>query len=41
MFIVSDAAMGVARGGVQTMYNTEYTVQASKKEVAAYVDFLF
>lgn len=39
MFIVSDAAVGVARGGVQTMFNTEYTVQASKKETAAYVDW--
>ena len=41
MFIVSDAAVGIARGGVQTTYNTEYTVQASKKEVSAYCDFLF
>lgn len=40
MFIVNDAAMGIARGGVQTMYNTEYTVQAHKKEVACYVDWL-
>ena len=39
MFIVNDAAMGIARGGVQTMYDTEYTVQAHKKEVAAYVDW--
>lgn len=39
MFIVSDNAMGIARGGVQTTYNTEYTVKASKKEVACYVDW--
>ena len=39
MFIVNDAAMGIARGGLQTMYNTEYTVQAHKKEVACYVDW--
>ena len=39
MFIVNDAAMGIARGGVQTMFNTEYTVTAHKKEVAAYVDW--
>lgn len=39
MFIVNDAAVGVARGGVQTIYNQEYTVQASKKEVACYVDW--
>ena len=41
MFVVNDAAQGIARGGVQTMYNTEYTVQAHKKEVAAYVDLKF
>lgn len=41
MFIVNDAAMGVARGGVLTTYNTEYTVQAHKKEVGAYVDLTF
>lgn len=40
MFVVNDAAMGIARGGVLTTYNTEYTVQAHKKEVAAYVDWL-
>lgn len=40
MFVVNDAAMGIARGGVQTTFNTEYTVQAHKKEVAAYVDWL-
>lgn len=39
MFIVNDAAMGIARGGVLTDYNTEYTVQAHKKEVGAYVDW--
>lgn len=39
LFILNDAAIGVARGGVQTDYNTEYTVQARKKQVAAYVDW--
>jgi len=40
MFIVNDQAEGIARGGVLTTYNTEYTVQAHKKEVACYVDWL-
>lgn len=39
MFIVSAAAMGIARGGVQTVYGTEYTVRAYKKEVACYIDY--
>ena len=39
MFVVNDAAMGVARGGVVTTYGTEYTVQAHKKEVGCYVDW--
>lgn len=41
MFIVNDAAEGIARGGVLTTYNTEYTVSAHKKEVACYVDLTF
>ena len=41
MFIVNDAAEGIARGGVLTTYNTEYTVQAHKKEVSCYVDLIF
>mgnify|MGYP003295747949 CR=1 FL=1 len=40
MFVVNDAAMGIARGGVLTQFDTEYTVQAHKKEVGAYVDWL-
>lgn len=39
LFVVNDAAVGIARGGVLTTYNTEYTVQAHKKEVGAYVDW--
>lgn len=39
MFVVNDAAEGISRGGVLTTYNTEYTVQAHKKEVGAYVDW--
>lgn len=33
-------AEGIARGGVQTMLNTEYSVSASRKQVAVYVDWL-
>ena len=36
---MNDAAVGVARGGVLTTYDTEYTVEAHKKEVGAYVDW--
>ena len=39
MFVVNDAAVGVARGGVLTTYGTEYTVTAHKKEVGCYVDW--
>lgn len=39
MFIVNDAAVGIARGGVLTHFNTEYTIQAHKKEVGCYVDW--
>ena len=40
MFVVNDIAEGIARGGVQTSYNTEYTVQARPKQVSVYVDWL-
>lgn len=39
MFIVNDAAKGIARGGVLTQFDTEYTVTAHKKEVACSVDW--
>lgn len=39
MFIISELAEGIARGGLQTSLNTEYTVQASPKQVATYVDW--
>ena len=39
MFVVNDIAEGIARGGVQTSYNTEYTVQARPKQVSVYVDW--
>ena len=39
MFVVNDLAEGIARGGVQTSYNTEYTVQARPKQVSVYVDW--
>ena len=40
LFIVNDIAEGIARGGVQTTYNTEYTVQARRKQISIYVDWL-
>lgn len=40
LFIVNDMAEGIARGGVQTTYNTEYTVQARRKQISIYVDWL-
>ena len=39
LWILNDAAVGVARGGVLTTYGTEYTVTAHKKEVGCYVDW--
>lgn len=39
LFIVNDQAQGISRGGVQTAYDTEYTVSAKKTEVACYVDW--
>lgn len=39
LFLVSDLAEGVARGGVQTLLNTEYTVSASARQIATYVDW--
>lgn len=39
MFIVSSLAEGIARGGVQTASNTEYTVTAKREQVALYVDW--
>lgn len=38
MFIVNDIAEGVARGGVQTIYNQEYSVKAHRKQIATFVD---
>lgn len=39
LFLVSDIAEGVARGGVQTLLNTEYTISASPRQIATYVDW--
>ena len=39
MFVVNDVAEGIARGGVQTMYNTEYSIMARRKQVSIYVDW--
>ena len=37
LYIVNDIAEGIKRGGQQTIYNNEYTVQASRKQISAYV----
>jgi hypothetical protein len=39
LFVVNDLATGISRGGLQTSYGTEYTVQASKKQIAIYLDW--
>ena len=39
MFIVNDLAEGVARGGLQTSYDTEYSVAAHPRQIATYVDW--
>lgn len=39
LFIVNEAAEGIARGGMQTIYNNEYTVSASKKDITVGVDW--
>lgn len=40
LFIVNSLAEGIARGGVQTASNTEYTITAKREHVALYVDWL-
>lgn len=39
LFIISEEAEGIARGGIQTLYNEEYTVKASKRTVTIGVDW--
>lgn len=39
LFIISEAAEGIARGGIQTLYNTEYTVRATKRTVTVGLDW--
>jgi len=39
LFIVSDLAEGIQRGGVQTIFNNEYTVQTKKRTVSIGVDW--
>lgn len=39
LFIISEFAEGIARGGIQTLYNEEYTVKASKRTVTVGVDW--
>lgn len=39
LFIISEFAEGIARGGVQTLFNDEYTVKATKRTVTIGVDW--
>lgn len=39
LFIVNSVAEGIARGGVQTTYGTEYTVTAKREQISIYVDW--
>lgn len=39
LFVVNDMAEGIARGGIQTTYNTEYTVQTKRRQVSVFVDW--
>lgn len=40
LFIVNSLAEGIARGGVQTASNTEYSITARRTQVSLYVDWL-
>lgn len=39
LFIVNSLAEGIARGGVQTASNTEYTISAKREQISLYVDW--
>lgn len=39
LYIVNDIAEGIKRGAQQTIYNQEYSVSASRKQVSIYVDW--
>ena len=39
LFIINEFAEGIARGGIQTLYNEEYTVKATKRTVTVGVDW--
>lgn len=39
LYIVNDVAEGILRGGQQTVYNKEYTISASRKQIAIFVDW--
>lgn len=39
LFIVNESAEGIARGGIQTIYNNEYSVTASKKAITVGIDW--
>lgn len=39
LYIVNDMAEGIKRGGQQTIYNNEYSVSASRKQISVFVDW--
>ncbi len=39
LYIVNDLAEGIKRGGQQTIYNNEYSVSASRKQISVFVDW--
>lgn len=39
LFIINEEAEGIARGGMQTLYNDEYTVKATKRTVTIGIDW--
>lgn len=39
LYIVNDIAEGIKRGGQMTTYNQEYSIKASRKQIAIFVDW--
>lgn len=39
LFIINDSAEGLARGGVQTVHDTEYSIRATKRSLSIAVDW--
>lgn len=39
LYIVNDIAEGIKRGAQNTLYNTEYTIQAQRRQISTFVDW--